>query len=188
MIFYLSMIKYYQMTSSLWDTINEDLQDKIINFRDELLEYDTKLLKVHNSFLREYIQNYMRTKGRRLTNLNIATKDKLLNLFKIYNIPKIPYHIVVKDKEQKIKEQINSTNKFQVGRYKTKYENNFDGHTTTYDITIDILKVTKCYITFHFRTQYNDYREEKLWINKCTDTEYVKFSIYYIYSYKLTPI
>ena len=88
------------MDNSLWDTLHEDLQKKIIKIRDDELEYDTKLLKLSNDFVRQYISDYMRSKGRRITNLNTANKTNLLSLFKKFKIPKIPYDIVVKDKEK----------------------------------------------------------------------------------------
>ena len=42
------------MDNSLWDTLHEDLQKKIIKIRDDELEYDTKLLKLSNDFVRQY--------------------------------------------------------------------------------------------------------------------------------------
>ena len=67
------------MSYSLWDTLHEDLQNKIIKIRDDELEYDTKLLKLSNDFIRQYINDYMSSKGRRITNLQKATKSTIRN-------------------------------------------------------------------------------------------------------------
>jgi len=54
---------------SLWDMLHEDLQTKIIDMRDEMNNYDTMLNKLTNDFLRNYIETYFKSKGKRLTNL-----------------------------------------------------------------------------------------------------------------------
>ena len=179
------------MDNSLWDTLHEDLQKKIIKIRDDELEYDTKLLKLSNDFVRQYISDYMRSKGRRITNLNTANKTNLLSLFKKFKIPKIPYDIVVKDKEKIKKIEINSKSKFEIGRYKCRYENDFDGSTTIYILTFNITKVSKCYITADITNQYGrEYSNKKtnrFWINKSDDYEYIDFSVFLIRSNELIP-
>jgi len=64
------------MSYSLWDTLHEDLQNKIIKIRDDELEYDTKLLKLTNDFIKQYIKDYMSSKGKRITNLQIKIYEK----------------------------------------------------------------------------------------------------------------
>lgn len=175
------------MSYSLWDTLHEDLQNKIIKIRDDELEYDTKLLKLSNDFIRQYINDYMSSKGKKITNLQKATKPKLLDCFKKFNIPKIPYDIVVKDKEKKKKKEVNSKSKFEIGKFWCKYDNNFDGLTNTYHLWINITKVTKCYIWVDIISQYRQVFSGKIWINKCDMSEYIKFSIFTIWSYNLRP-
>jgi hypothetical protein len=175
------------MSYSLWDTLHEDLQNKIIKIRDDELEYDTKLVKLSNDFIRQYINDYMSSKGRRITNLQKATKSVLFDCFKKFNIPKIPYDIVVKDKEKKEKEVVNSKSKFEIGKYWCKYDNHFDGDTTTYHLWINITKITKCYIWVDIKSQYGKEFFGKIWKNKCDMSEYIKFSIFTIWSDNLRP-
>ena len=172
---------------SLWDTLHEDLQDKIIKIRDDELEYDTKLLKLSNDFIREYINDYMSSKGKKITNLQKATKPKLLDCFEKFNIPKIPYDIVVKDKEKNKKEVVDSKSKFEIGKFRCKYENNFDGQTTTYHLWINITKITKCYIWVDINSQYGNEYKGRLWKNKWEMSEYIRFSIFNISCNKLKP-
>ena len=182
------------MSNSLWDTLHEDLQKKIIKIRDDELEYDTKLLKLSNDFIRQYISDYMSSKGRRIANLNTANKTTLLSLFEKFKIPKIPYDIVVKDKEKIKKIEINSKSKFEIGRYMCRYENDFDGNTTNYILTFNITKVSKCYITADITSQYGieysnqNKKTNRFWINKYDDYEYVDFSIFTIRSNELIPV
>ena len=173
---------------SLWDTLHEDLQNKIIKIRDDELEYDTKLLKLSNDVIREYINDYMSSKGKKITNLQKATKPKLLECFEKFNIPKIPYDIVVKDKSKVKKTEVVSKSKFEVGKFWCRYDNHFDGETMTFHLDVDIKKVTKCYIWVKVDSQRR--QEEysgKIWINKCDISEYIKFGIFTIWSYKLRP-
>ncbi len=180
------------MSNSLWDTLHEDLQKKIIKIRDDELEYDTKLLKLSNDFIRQYISDYMSSKGRRITNLNTSKKTILLSLFEKFKIPKIPYDIVVKDKEKIKKIEINSKSKFEIGRYTCNKENHFDGSTTIYNLTFNITKVTKCYITADITSQcgreYSNTNTNKFWIDKYDDYESISFSIFHIRSNELIPV
>ena len=175
------------MSYSLWDTLHEDLQNKIIKIRDDELEYDTKLVKLSNDFIREYIKDYMSSKGKRITNLQKATKCDLFKCFEKFNIPKIPYDIVVKDKEKKKKEEVDSKSKFEIGKFWYIYENNFDGCTTTYHLWINIKKITKCYIWVDVNSQFGQEFSGKIWKDKCDISEYIKFGIFTIWSYKLRP-
>ena len=129
------------MSYSLWDTLHEDLQNKIIKIRDDELEYDTKLLKLSNDFIRQYINDYMSSKGKRITNLQKATKSVLFDCFKKFNIPKIPYDIVVKEKVKQKKTEVVSKSEFEIGKFWYKYDNHFDGDTTTYHLWINITKI-----------------------------------------------
>ena len=168
---------------SLWDTLHEDLQDKIIKIRDDELEYDTKLLKLSNDFIRQYISNYMSTKGKKITNLQKATKPKLLECIEKFNIPKIPYDIVVKDKEKKKKEVVNSKSKFEIGKFWYIYINDYHGGDgITYNLWINITKVTKCYIWVDINSQYGHKFSGKIWKNKRDISEYISFSIFNIWS------
>jgi hypothetical protein len=167
---------------SLWDTLHEDLQIKIIKIRDDELEYDTKLLKLSNDFIKEYINDYMSSKGKRITNLQKATKSSLFDCFKKFNIPKIPYDIVVKEKEKKKKEVVESKNCFILGKHRYVYENNFDGHTTTYNLRLNITKITKCYIWVDIKSQFGNQYSGKIWKDKSEMRESINFSIFTIYS------
>ena len=90
----------------------------------------------------------------RLTNLQKATKCDLLKCFEKFNIPKIPYDIVVKDKEKVKKTEVVPKSKFEVGKFWCRYENNFDGETTIYSLWINITKITKCYIWVKVDSQH----------------------------------
>lgn len=181
------------MDNSLWDTLDEDLQTKIIKIRDDGLEYDTKLLKLSNDFIRKYISNYEDSKGKKITNLSSANKTDLFKLFEKFKIPKIPFDIVVKDKEKIKKIEINSNSKFEIGRYKCNEEIDFDGHSEIYHFKINITKITKCYITADITNQYgreysNRNNSDKFWIKKCDDYEFISFSIFYIRSNELNRL
>ena len=178
------------MCNSLWDLLHQDLQTKIIKIRDYELEYDARLLKLTNDFIKEYISDYMRTKGKRITNLNTAKKSQLLELFQKFKIPKIPYDIVFKDikKEKKEKKEINSKSKFETGTYRTTYTNCFDGMVEEIPLIINISKVTKCYV--HVDVGVHRRGREftgRLWKHKYEDNERIEFSIYHIWSNELTP-
>ena len=176
------------MTNSLWDMLHEDLQTKIIKIRDYDLEYDAKLLKLTNSFIIEYITDYMSSKGKRITNLKTAKKEVLLGLFEKFKIPKIPYDIVFKDTKKDKKKEIDSKSKFETGLYTTIYTNNFDGMQDDIHLTIHILKVTKCYLHVHITTHWGRVvHNGRLWIHKNEYNQSIHFSIYHIYSDKLTP-
>ena len=176
------------MTNSLWDLLHEDLQTKIIKIRDYDLEYDAKLLKLPNTVIKEYITGYMSSKGKRITNLNTAKKEVLLQLFQKFKIPKIPYDIVFKDIKKDKKKEIDSKSKFETGLYTTIYTNNFDGMQDDIHLTIHILKVTKCYVHVHITSHWGRVvYSGRLWINKNEYNQSIHFSIYYIYSNRLTP-
>ena len=178
------------MSNSLWDLLHEDLQTKIIQIRDYELEYDAKLLKVTNSVIKGYITDYMRKKGKRITNLDTAKKSQLLELFEKFKIPKIPYDIVFKD-IKKEKKEINSKSKFETGIYTTTYENHFDGMVDNIPLRINIMKVTKCYVHVDitaYGLRANREFNGRLWINKFENYQTIEFSIYYIRSNELTPI
>ena len=176
------------MSNSLWDLLHEDLQTKIIQIRDYELEYDAKLLKLTNSVIKGYITDYMRKKGKRISNLDTAKKEDLLGLFQKFKIPKIPYDIVFKDIKKDKKKEIESKSKFETGLYTTIYTNNFDGMQEDIHLTIHILKVTKCYVYVHIATDRSRVvHNGRLWINKYEDNQSIDFSIYHIYSDNLTP-
>ena len=80
---------------SLWDLLDIDVQYKIIDKRDELNEYDTLFFKLVKDYLRNYIQNYLKSKGARLPDLSKVTKKHLVGLFKTYNIPQVDHWDVV---------------------------------------------------------------------------------------------
>ena len=175
------------MSNSLWDLLHEDLQTKIIKIRDYELEYDAKLLKLTNDFIKEYISDYMRTKGRRITNLNTAKKSQLLELFQRFKIPKIPYDIVFKD-IKKDKKEINSKCKFETGTYKTTYTNCFDCMTEDIHLIINISKVTKCYVNVDvIAVRRGRVFTGRLCIHKYEDNQMIEFSIYHIWSDELIP-
>ena len=175
------------MSNSLWDLLHEDLQTKIIKIRDYELEYDAKLLKLTNDFIKEYITDYMRTKGKRITNLNTAKKSQLLELFQRFKIPKIPYDIVFKD-IKKDKKEINSKSKFETGTYKTTYTNCFDGMVEEIPLIINISKVTKCYVNVDvIADRRGRVFTGRLWKHKYEDYEMIEFSIYHIGSNELIP-
>ena len=172
------------MSYSLWDTLHEDLQNKIIKIRDDELEYDTKLLKLTNDFIKQYIKDYMSSKGKRITNLQKATKSELFDCFKKFNIPKIPYDIVVEEKVKQTKvEKVDSKSKFEIGKYWCIYDNCCDAGTTTYHLWINIQKITKCYIWVDVNSQYKQEFSGKIWIHKCDMSEYIKFRIFNIWSF-----
>jgi hypothetical protein len=120
---------------SLWDLLDIDIQDKIISIKNDILEYDKCLLKVSNFEIVQYIQTYMiRTENVRITNISGMKKPELFEIIKKFNIPNIPYDIVMK---KEINKNIKVSYVFKTGNYildeKRKY-------------SILIQKITKCYI------------------------------------------
>ena len=91
--------------------------------------------------------------------------------------------IVVKNK----KEVVDSKSKFEIGKFRYKYENNFDGETTIYYFYINITKITKCYIWVDIYSQYNTQYSRKIWKDKCEMSEYIYFSIFNISCNELEP-
>jgi len=110
---------------SLWDLLHDDLQNKIIEMRDEMNNYDNMFNKPTNDFLRNYIETYFKSKGEQLTHLSTAKKQHLVRLFTAYNIPKVPFMTIVRPINDKIKSKF----KFKVGKFIYTYVNNFDGTT-----------------------------------------------------------
>ena len=84
--FYNLFIYEQGIKMSLWGLLHDDLQDKIIDMRDEMNSYDTMFNKLTNDFLRNYIETYFKSKGKQLTNLATAKKQHLLRLFTEHNI------------------------------------------------------------------------------------------------------
>jgi len=164
---------------SLWDLLHDDLKDKIIDMRDEINNYDTMLNKLTNDFLRNYIETYFKSKGRRLTNLATAKKQDLLRLFTKFNIPKVPFTTIPRP----IKDKIESKIKFEVGTFRHTFVNNYDGETTNYHLKINILKITKCYVFLNVFSQIgNECKKDKLWIDRTDTSERISFGIFYIYA------
>ena len=170
---------------SLWDLLHDDLKDKIIDMRDEINNYDTMFNKLTNDFLRNYIETYFKSKGKRLTNLSTAKKQHLLRLFTTYNIPKVPFTTIPRP----IKDKIESKFKFEVGTFRHTFVNNFDGMTQTYLLTINISKITKCYVFLTISSQFkNECKKDKLWIDRTETSECIRFDIFYIYASSITLI
>jgi len=170
---------------SLWDLLHDDLQNKIIDMRDEMNNYDTMLNKLTNEFLRNYIETYFSSKGKRLTNLSSAKKQHLLRLFTTYNIPKVPFTSIVRP----IKDKIESKFKFEVGKFRYTYVNNFDGTTTNYHLKINIHKITKCYVFLDVCSQVGiELKKNKLWIDKLEHSESISFVIFYVRASDITLI
>ena len=122
---------------SLWDMLHEDLQTKIIDMKIYLHYCDTMMNKQTNDFLRKYIQNYFKSKGQRLTNLSTANKQDLLQLFKTYNIPEIPWTYIFPP----IKDKIESNVKFEAGTFRYRFANHYDGMTHTYLLLSTFVKL-----------------------------------------------
>jgi len=161
---------------SLWDMLHEDLQTKIIDMRDGLNNYDTMFNKLTNDFLRNYIETYFKSKGQRLTNLSTAKKQHLVRLFTAYNIPKVPFTILVRPI-------------FEVGKFRYTFVNNFDGMTTNYHLKINIHKITKCYVFLDISSQVGtELEKNKLWIHKGKESESISFGIFFIESTDLALI
>ena len=153
--------------------------------RDEINNYDTMLNKLTNDFLRNYIETYLKSKGKRLTNLSTAKKQHLLRLFTAYNIPKVPFTTIPRP----IKDKIESKSKFEVGTFRYTFVNNFDGMTQTYLLTINTSKITKCYVFLTVCSQFqNECKKEKLWIDKLEQSEIIKFGIFYVRASDITLI
>ena len=161
---------------SLWDLLHDDLQDKIIDMRDEMNSYDTMFNKLTNDFLRNYIQTHFKSKGKRLTNLSKAKKEHLQRLFTEYNIPKVPFETVVRP----IEDKIDSKCKFEVGAYTYTYSYRWDELlTTNYHLKINIHKITQFYVFLDVSSQFGkELKKNKLWIDKLTLTESIKFGIF----------
>jgi hypothetical protein len=177
------------MSYSLWDMLHEDIQNKIIKIRDYELQYDIALNKLTKNVIIDYITNYMKTKHKRITNLRLCKKEELFNLFTKFNIPKIPKEIVLKQKEIVLKQkEIISQSTFDKGIFRYKYENNFDGDTSYYNLIIHIHKITKCYIWVTVKSQFRIEYDDKIWIHKLNMFQYIKFDIFTIYSHELKPI
>ena len=170
---------------SLWDLLHDDLQNKIIDMRDEMNSYDTMFNKLTNDFLRNYIETYFKSKGKRLTNLATAKKQHLLRLFEAYNIPKVPFTTIPRP----IKDKIESKFKFEVGTFRYTFVNNFDGMTQNYHLTINIRKITKCYVFLTVCSQFmNECKKDKLWIDKLEQSESIRFGIFYVRASDITLI
>jgi hypothetical protein len=176
--FYKLFIYEQGIKMSLWDLLHDDLKDKIIDMRDEINNYDTMFKKLTNDFLRNYIQTHFKSKGKRLTNLSKAKKEHLLQLFTEYNIPKVPFETVVRP----IEDKIDSKCKFEVGTYTYTYAFRWDELlTTNYHLKINIHKITQFYVFLDVSSQFkNECNKNKLWIDKLTLTESIKFGIFYI--------
>ena len=153
---------------SLWDMLHEDLQTKIIDMKIYMHYCDTMMNKQTNDFLRNYIQNHFKSKGKRLTNLSKAKKEHLLRMFTEYNIPKVPFAIEVK---------IDSKCKFEVGAYTYTYAYRWDALlTTNYHLKINIHKITQCYVFLDVCSQFmNECDKNKLWIDKGKESESISF-------------
>ena len=128
---------------SMWDLLHDDLQNKIIDLRDQLNNYDNMFNKLTNKYLRNYIETHFKSQGLRITNLSTAKKEHLVRLFTAYNIPKVPFTILVRP----IKDKIESKSKFEVGKYRYTFVNNFDGTTTNYHLKINIQKML-CFLGY----------------------------------------
>jgi len=180
------LFKYKQtLKMILWDLLHDDLQNKIIDMRDEMNNYDTMLNKLTNDFLRNYIETYFKSKGKRLTNLATAKKQHLLRLFEAYNIPKVPFTTI----PRLIKDKIESKSKFEVGKYRYTFVNNFDGTTTNHYLKINIHKITKCYVFLDVCSQRgNECKKDKIWIDKLEQSESISFEIFYICASDITLI
>ena len=147
--------------------------------------YDTMFHKLTNDFLRNYIETHFKSKGQQFTNLSTAKKQHLVRLFSAYNIPKVPFTILVRP----IKNKIESKSKFEVGKYRYTFVNNFDGTTTNYHLKINIHKITKCYVFLDISSQMGtELKKNKLWIHKHEDTESISFGIFFIQSTDLALI
>jgi len=175
--FYILLSHKQALQMSLWDLLHDDLQNKIIDMRDEMNNYDTMLNKLTNDFLRNYIETYFKSKGRRLTNLATAKKQDLLRLFTKFNIPKVPFTTIPRP----IKDKIESKSKFEVGTFRYTFVNNWDGTTTNYHLKINIHKITKCYVFLDVCSQRGiECKKDKLWINKSEQSENISFGIFFI--------
>ena len=170
---------------SLWDMLHEDVQTTIIDMRDGLNNYDTMFNKLTNDFLRNYIETHFNSKGQQLTNLSTAKKYHLQRLFEVYNIPKVPFTVLVRP----IKDKIESKSKFEVGTFRYTFVNNFDGTTTNYHLKINIHKITKCYVFLNVCSQRGiECKKDKLWIDKLEQSESIRFGIFYIRASDVTLI
>jgi len=170
---------------NLWDLLHDDLQNKIIDMRDEMNNYDTMFNKLTNDFLRNYIETYFKGKGLRITDFSTAKKQHFFQMFTTYNIPKVPFTTLV----QPIKDKIESKFKSKVGKYRYTFENNFDGMSTNYHLKIDIHKNTKFYVFLDVSSQVkNELKKNKLWIDEYEQSERFSFGIFYVRAADLTLI
>jgi len=165
--------------------LHEDLQTKMIDMRDGLNNYDTMFNKLTNDFLRNYIETHFKSKGQRLTNLSTAKKQHLQKLFTTYNIPKVPFTTIPRP----IKDKIESKSKFEVGKFRYTFVNNFDGMTQNYHLTINIRKITRCYVFLTVCSQFmNECKKDKLWIDKGKESESIRCGIFFIQAMNLVLI
>ena len=170
---------------SLWDMLHEDLQTKMIDMKIYMHYCDTMMNKQTNEFLRNYIQNHFKSKGKRLTNLTTAKKQHLLRMFKTYNIPEVPFTNIPRP----IKDKIESNVEFEVGTFRYRFANNYDGMTHTYLLTINIRKITKCYVFLTVNSQFkNELHKEKLWIERTETSECIHFGEFFIQAANLVLI
>jgi len=141
----------------MWDLLHDDLQNKIIDLRDQLNNYDNMFNKVTNKYLRNYIETYFKSQGLRITNLSTAKKEHLFRMFTAYKIPKVPFTTIVRP----TKDKIVSKCKFEVGNYKYTFVNHFDGTTTNYYLSFNIHKITKCYVFLDISSQMGTELKQK---------------------------
>ena len=171
--------------TTLWDLLHEGLQNKIIDMRDGLNNYDTVFNKLTNRFLRNYIETHFMSKGKRINNLSTAKNEHLLRLFTAYIIPKVPSTIQVRP----TKDNVVSKSKFQVGKYRYTFVNHFDGTTTNYYLTFNIHKITTCDVFLDISSQMGtEIEKNKLWIHKHEESESISFGTFYIQAANLALI
>jgi len=142
--------------------------------------------KLTNDFLRNYIETHFKSKGQQFTNLSTAKKQHLVRLFTAYNIPKVPFTTIVRP----IKDKIESKFKFEVGKFRYTYVNNFDGMTTNYHLKINFHKITKYYVFLEVCSQVKNELEKKnkSWIDKLEQSESIRFGIFYVCTSDITLI
>jgi len=170
---------------SLWDMLHEDLQTKIIDMKIYMHYCDTMMNKQTNDFLRHHIQNHFKSKGKRLTNLSKANKQDLLQMFKTYNIPEVPWMYI----SPPIKDKIESNVKFEVGTFRYRFANHVDGMTNNFLLTVNIRKITKCYVFLTVSSQFkNELDKEKLWIERTETSECIRFGEFFIQAANLVLI
>jgi len=106
-------------------------------------------------------------------------------MFKTYNIPEVPWTYI----SPPIKDKIESNVKFEVGTFRYRFANHVDGMTNNFLLTVNIRKITKCYVFLTVSSQFkNELDKEKLWIERTETSECIRFGEFFIQAANLVLI